>query len=88
QPDIELNRCQKQHQKTCRELQELVQEEGRVDISYAILREEGPDHHKTFTAAVYLAGKEMGRGQGHSKKEAEQQAACRALASLGYLSRE
>jgi ribonuclease-3 len=67
------------------ELQEILQKEGSVSISYAILHEEGPDHHKTFTAAVYLGGKEMGRGQGRSKKEAEQQAACRALARLGYL---
>jgi ribonuclease-3 len=66
------------------ELQEILQEEGQVDISYAILREEGPDHHKIFTAAVYFGGKEMGRGQGRTKKEAEQQAACRALARLGY----
>ncbi|SHE53691.1 RNAse III [Desulfofundulus australicus DSM 11792] len=67
------------------ELQEILQEEGVVDINYTILHEEGPDHHKTFTAAVYFQGREMGRGQGRSKKEAEQQAACQALARLGYL---
>lgn len=67
------------------ELQELLQKESDVSIEYAILREEGPDHHKTFTAAVYCRGREMGRGKGHSKKEAEQQAACRALVGLGYI---
>ncbi len=67
------------------ELQEILQEEGQVEIRYHILREEGPDHSKTFTAAVYFWGREMGRGSGRSKKEAEQRAACQALTRLGYL---
>lgn len=67
------------------ELQEILQEEGQVEIRYHILQEEGPDHSKTFTAAVYFWGQEMGRGRGRSKKEAEQQAACQALIRLGYI---
>ncbi|OAT81273.1 ribonuclease III [Desulfotomaculum copahuensis] len=66
------------------ELQEILQQENGGALNYAILHEEGPDHDKTFTAAVFCGGREMGRGRGRSKKEAEQQAARRALAVLGY----
>lgn len=37
--------------------------------------DEGPDHAKRFFARVYLAGKLAGRGEGRSKKQAEQAAA-------------
>lgn len=67
------------------ELQETLQQVGDAEFSYTIVHEEGPDHNKTFTAAVFCRGREMGRGQGRSKKEAEQQAACRALASIRYI---
>ncbi len=43
------------------------------------LREEGPDHRKTFHAVVYIADEKMGQGSGSSKKEAEQAAAREAL---------
>ena len=38
-------------------------------------REEGPDHEKSFFASVTLGGVEWGRGEGRSKKQAEQAAA-------------
>jgi ribonuclease-3 len=38
-------------------------------------RDEGPDHAKTFTAAVLLAGTVRGEGRGRTKKAAEQEAA-------------
>lgn len=43
----------------------------------------GPDHARTFTARVMIDGRERGRGEGKSKKEAEQAAARDALESLG-----
>ncbi len=46
------------------------------------LRDEGPDHAKRFYAEVRLAGAPMGRGDGRSKKVAEQAAARRALDQL------
>ncbi len=46
------------------------------------LREEGPDHCKTFHAAVFIGNEKMGRGSGSSKKEAEQSAAREALNRL------
>ena len=44
---------------------------------------DGPDHEKTFTAVVSVDGSGRGTGVGRSKKEAEQRAAEKALASLG-----
>jgi ribonuclease III len=37
--------------------------------------ESGPDHQKSFRAWVRIGGRTYGEGEGHSKKEAEQQAA-------------
>jgi ribonuclease-3 len=37
--------------------------------------EAGPDHAKTFTATAVVGGREVGAGEGRSKKEAEQRAA-------------
>jgi ribonuclease-3 len=44
--------------------------------------EEGPDHLKEFTATAVIAGLERGRGQGRTKKEAEQRAAEAAWRAL------
>jgi ribonuclease-3 len=62
------------------ELQEHAQEVFRLTPEYRLEKETGPDHDKTFYAAVYLGKKAMGRGNGKSKKEAEQKAAQEALA--------
>ena len=61
------------------ELQELLQSSGKAAISYEILSESGPDHAKTFEAAVFAGGEELGRGTGTSKKRAEAEAAEDAL---------
>lgn len=42
----------------------------------------GPDHAKRFKARVFVQGRELGEGEGRSKKEAEQAAAKEALAAL------
>lgn len=60
-------------------LQEKLQAAGITDIRYEILREEGPDHDKTFTAGLYVNGVLSSDGSGKSKKEAQQQAARKAL---------
>lgn len=64
------------------ELQELVQQFSGETVQYIIIREDGPDHHKTFTAGVLHQGRMSGKGTGHSKKDAEQQAAKEALANI------
>lgn len=63
-------------------LQEMVQQHGTETVSYIIIREEGPDHDKTFTAGVVYQGKVVGTGTGRSKKESEQKAAKVALVRL------
>lgn len=64
-------------------LQEIVQQMDGASLSYEVINEEGPSHAKVFEAAVYLNGKETGRGKGHSKKAAQQQAAENALENMG-----
>ncbi len=44
--------------------------------------DDGPDHAKTFTAEVHVGGELLGRGQGRSKKQAEQRAAREAHRAL------
>ena len=63
-------------------LQELVQREPNRTLVYRMAEESGPDHDKTFTFEVLLNGTVVGRGEGHSKKEAEQMAARAALERL------
>ena len=63
-------------------LQELVQRKPNQELCYVLVDESGPDHNKTFTAAVKLNGEEIGRGTGHTKKEAEQAAAQAAFAQV------
>lgn len=59
--------------------QELVQAQKQPTPEYRIVAESGPDHHKVFTAAVSVAGKQVALGRGRTKQVAEQQAAKLAL---------
>lgn len=63
-------------------LQEIVQQKLKKSPHYKILKTQGPDHAKQFTVAVYIAGKEKGRGTGASKQVAEEEAARYALQKL------
>ena len=63
-------------------LQEILQKNSRETAVYEITSEEGPPHKKQFTARVLHKGKELGSGTGRSKKEAEQNAATKALVKL------
>jgi ribonuclease-3 len=63
-------------------LQELGAARGLGVPDYRIA-ESGPDHAKSFTAEVALAGDVHGGGSGRSKKEAEQNAAEAAFLALG-----
>lgn len=60
-------------------LQEKLQINGDVLIQYNIIKEEGPDHNKTFTAEVRCNGKSLAIGSGRSKKSAEMEAARKAI---------
>ncbi len=63
-------------------LQEIVQSSGMSRIVYSVVDEQGQDHMKQFTVSVTVGGKELGRGKGFSKKEAEQKAAHAAVGRL------
>jgi ribonuclease III len=63
------------------DLQELLARTGR-HVTYVEVAVEGPPHERTFTCAAVIDGEELGRGEGHTKKAAEQEAAREALARL------
>ncbi|HVM59458.1 MAG TPA: ribonuclease III [Verrucomicrobiae bacterium] len=63
-------------------LQELLQAHSPNGPVYRVVHESGPDHSKYFEAVVEWEGREIGRGNGSSKKQAETVAAEAALASL------
>ena len=63
-------------------LQEVLQKNGNVDIEYVIVDEKGPDHEKVFTAEVIFNNKILATGEGKSKKQAEMEAAQKALENI------
>ena len=63
-------------------LQEIVQAGKKGDITYRLVREEGPDHNKSFEVQVMIGGTPYGEGKGRTKKSAEQQAAYQAILKL------
>jgi ribonuclease III len=64
------------------ELQEWAQKRYKEPVRYRIVSQGGPEHEKTFEAAVMLRDQELGRGRGRSKKQAEQAAARLALDAI------
>ena len=64
-------------------LQQLVQQDGHEQLCYTVVSESGPDHDKTFEVCAMLNSNPIGRGRGHSKREAEQAAAREALLLFG-----
>ena len=60
-------------------LQELVQQKKNQVLSYELTDEQGPDHDKHFAVSVSLNGEVVGKGEGRSKKRAEQEAARNAI---------
>ena len=63
-------------------MQELAQKTEGVTPVYRTLKEEGPDHNKTFTVAVYVNEHLRGTGTGHSKQEAQTEAAREGIKSF------
>ena len=64
-------------------LQEIVQKNPEEVLEYFLAGESGPDHDKTFVIEVHLNSNVIGRGEGRSKKAAEQEAARQALELMG-----
>lgn len=63
-------------------LQELLARR-RARVSYAVVAESGPAHRRTFEVEAIVDTEPVGRGEGRSKKAAEQMAAEQALERLG-----
>lgn len=64
-------------------LQEVSQRVDSATPVYKVLSEDGPDHDKVFTLGVFVGTKQMGKGTGHSKQVAQQEAARAALKKYG-----
>lgn len=64
--------------------QEVAQEKKGTTPSYKTIREDGPDHDREFTVGVFIGEKEIARGLGKSKQEAEQAAAQAGLDKSGW----
>ena len=65
------------------QLQQFAQREYGSTPIYQLLDEKGPDHSKCFKITAEVAGHRYEAAWGRNKKEAEQRAACNALAELG-----
>ena len=63
-------------------LQEITQQVFHETPTYALVQASGPDHDRAFVVEILIAGRLSGRGEGKSKKEAEQQAALEALTEI------
>ena len=64
-------------------LQEVIQKNPEEHVEYVLRDETGPYHDRRFKVDVVLNGNVIGSGEGHSKKQAEQQAAKEALDLMG-----
>lgn len=63
-------------------LQEMIQSRQTGVLSYEIIKEEGPDHNKSFEVRALMGEEEIGRGVGRTKKAAEQVAAYNGILKL------
>jgi ribonuclease-3 len=62
-------------------LQERLARRAEI-VTYRTVSEEGPAHDRSFIAVAEVGGEELGRGEGKTKKGAEQEAALHALDTL------
>jgi ribonuclease-3 len=63
-------------------LQEISQMLFHAPPNYRVVAESGPDHEKFFVTEISVGGKMLGKGEGRSKKQSEQEAAKIALMEL------
>ncbi|MBQ6543473.1 MAG: ribonuclease III [Clostridia bacterium] len=66
-------------------LQEVVQRNREERVEYVLIEETGPAHNKHFVIEVHLNSNVIGKGEGKSKKIAEQMAAKEALELMGIV---
>lgn len=65
-------------------LQEYYNSKNKKNLSYELIKEEGPEHDKTFTMQVVLGKNILGQGIGKNKKTAEQMAAKAACEQISH----
>ena len=63
-------------------LQELIQGKLKKEFHYVLVEETGPEHDKVFFVEIVMEDEVIGKGQGRTKKSAEQEAAYEALLLL------
>ncbi len=63
-------------------VQEIIQEKFKVTPTYELIKEEGPDHDKSFTVEIRRGRKAITTGVGQSKQKAEEDAAKNAIEIL------
>ncbi len=63
-------------------LQEVIQGHHEGELNYQLVEESGPDHDKKYVVEARVDGRALGRGEGRTKKSAEQEAAYQALLYL------
>ncbi|HIQ73983.1 MAG TPA: ribonuclease III [Candidatus Cottocaccamicrobium excrementipullorum] len=63
-------------------LQEIVQSRFSEPLTYELLKEEGPDHNKSFQVCAKIGEREIGQGKGRTKKAAEQMAAYHGILTI------
>lgn len=64
--------------------QEIAQEKYSITPHYQVLKEEGPDHDKTFTVGIYIGKELVAKGKGKSKQNAQMEAARKGLEKKGW----
>ena len=69
-------------------LQEYTQKESNSLPVYTTINISGPNHKPEFEVSVTYNQKEIARGKGHSKKDAQQNCAYRACINLGIIKEE
>ncbi len=61
------------------QLQDAVQKDGQLPVTYRVISATGPEHARIWQCEVRIAGRHSGVGQGRTKRAAEQEAARDAL---------
>lgn len=64
------------------QFQELIHRLSKGNVTYRLIHEEGPAHHRLFTSEVLLEDEAVATGQGRTKKESEQKAAEKAYNTM------
>ena len=81
--EISIAAAQKTDYKTM--LQQFVEQEGSSSLKYRLVSEDGPEHDKVFTAEALINNNVVGAGSAQTKKDAEMQAAKKALLLFGVI---